>query len=461
MSYWDTLGIGNPDPMQGTAAPGFTFDAFLHGMTPDQFNNGADAGVNYQSIFDGLRSMGANEDQLKGFAPWLAQNFQDPSGQFGKYAQGQTVADNLQKYLQGDTNYQQYGADRGSGGWLTDHFGDIVNWATNPLDAATGNHMSSFAGRLGGQLYDNTFGNLGGWAGEHLFGDSGIASNYTRHLMNMAAGAAMPGGEAITNGYRADYENARQRGLSPGEANRLLGTNAVTSAAALVGGGLLSGAGAGGVAGTGLSTGSGLADTAANSAIVGGLRGGATSAINGGNIGRGALTGAATGAVGSGVGGATSGALGGGALGSIAGHTLGGAASGVVGSAMNGGSIGQGAATGAIGGLASSAGGALAGRGGAAFGDIAGGLLNRSLFAPNRNNPQGGGLPLGLLGAPNLGPGLRANASAYVPQIDPRFAALYGADQSQSLLSQMRFPQPPPISTQFPLAMWNPGAPSS
>lgn len=399
--------------------------------------------------------MGATDQQISAFPGWLSQTFAnglEPAGQFGKYAQGDTINSNLQKYLQTptDNNYQDLGSNQGSGGWLQHNIGDVINWATNPIDAATGNHMSSFTGRLGGQLYDNTFGQLGG-AGGRIFGQNGIASNYTRHLMNMVAGAAMPGGEAITNGYRSDYANARQRGLTPGQANQVLGMNAVTSASALVGGGILNGVGAatsagagagvGGVAGTGLSTGSALGNSAANAALLGAARGAASSAITGQNIGRGALTGLASGAIGAGAGG-LGGAIGGN-IGRIAGSTLGGAASGAVGAAINGGNIGRGIGMGALTGFGGSALGAAGGAVGGRFGATLGGQLGRfganylgnQLFAPQRAS----GLRLNNAGMPTGGvlpqPGLTPKAVPAIPGNN------MGTDQ-QSLLGQVQARQP-------------------
>ncbi len=95
--------------------------------------------------------------------------------------------------------------------------------------------VSREAGRIGNQAYDKTFGELGGWAGKHLFGDNTALGDYTRHLMTMSAGGAIPFGGAIT-GEMADYAGQRQRGASEGKAWGGLGRHFGESLAAMIGG---------------------------------------------------------------------------------------------------------------------------------------------------------------------------------------------------------------------------------
>ncbi len=358
------------------------------------FQRAADAGVNLPDLFEQLKVRGASQEQINSFGQMLANPDADFAGQFGKFSQQDTREKNLDAFLKQGGNEkfdaQTLAADTGSGGWLQHHGGDVLNWASNPIDAATGNRMSGELGRLGGRMYDETFGNIGGWLGDKVFGEHGMAAPYTRHLMNMTAGGVMPGADS---GYRADYANARQRGMDPAQANRALGQNAATSATALVGGGLLSGLGAGGVAGTGLSTGSALGNSAVNAGLMGAARSGAGSAIEGGDledIMRSAGVGALSGAVSAGAGGAVNAGAGGGMLGTVLGRTAGGLAGGATRTALQGGGGDDILESALMGGATSGVGAAV---GGGTLGSLAGNLTGAGLN--QLFNDGGGSVPTG------------------------------------------------------------------
>lgn len=311
----------------------------------------------------------------------------DYEGQFGKWTSDEMRNSNIQNFL-GSKPLENAAA--GHGGWLQHHAGQVLGGIMNPLDAATGGRMTKEAGRLGNRLYDDTFGSLGGWAGEHLFGEHGLAGNYTRHLFNMSAGGAIPGGGGYS-GYQADYEATKERGATPRQALGVVGTNLGTSIAS-VGGPLVGG----GLAGAGVSA-------------LGGATSGAAGAYG---AGKNPLTGAAMGVV-PGLVGAGAGALAGGGL---SGAVASGAASGATRAALSGDnrtSILESALTGgAAGGVGSAVGGATDMPMLGSLASRATGMGLSSLFS---NSGGGGNMPAGNVNPLMLGPGGNVAAGAGEP----------------------------------------------
>lgn len=390
----------------GAAAPPavpapLTTDTYLAGLDPNAFKTGANAGVDFRGTFDALKQMGATDAQIQFFAPWMAANFVDPAGQFGKYAKPETLVGNLQKYLQANgmkdgslapqtTDPTTFGADAGAGSWLTHNLGDVLHYA-NPLDIVTGGAVNRAMGHVGNYVYGHTFGELGGWTGEHIFGDSGALANFGR----FSAGGLSPG---------AAYEGAIQRGATPEQASAIVGGD-IATAAAIAGTALTAGAaapllGAATAAGgaalgaamqgqdfehalattaiAGLSAGAGAGLTAGMSPWVaalantgfGAARGAASAYVAGKNPWTGAAAGAAGGLIGSAVPGT-------GVVPSVARGVLTGAAS----SAINGGNgsdiLGSAIAGGAGGGLGAATGSPAAGR-------LASGLIRQAIRSPQQ-----------------------------------------------------------------------------
>lgn len=104
-----------------------------------------------------------------------------------------------------------------SGGWLGEHF----------------SRLQGEAARIGNQFYDNTLGSLGGWTGNHIFGQHGFLADYTRGLDTMSAGGATGFGPI---GMLASEDiGYRQKGSSPGRALGQTGAMQAESIASILG----------------------------------------------------------------------------------------------------------------------------------------------------------------------------------------------------------------------------------
>jgi hypothetical protein len=125
-----------------------------------------------------------------------------------------------------------------SGGWLGEQF----------------NRVQGEAARIGNQVYDNGLGSLGGWMGDHVFGDKGFLADYTRGLNTMSAGGAT--GTGILGMLASQKKGYEQEGASSGRALGKVGTMQGESLLAMLAalGGAAYGAGSAG-ASSGLGSG--------------------------------------------------------------------------------------------------------------------------------------------------------------------------------------------------------------